>query len=177
MSSSSSAFVVSDGHQNTIPNHRNNNSRSGRNSSPTSNLCQSYSLPPPWTQWQQWATPLCPYPTTTWSRTPPSTIQTSSNGPNHSSLLASRPQTQQAHFTSRGQTHSNNGSPHTVPAQPLTTSLQAQMHHPTDIQSALHTLSINEPDEQWYMNTGETSHMLMNGGMQFRFSCPHTSPH
>ncbi|GAU30653.1 hypothetical protein TSUD_224090 [Trifolium subterraneum] len=35
---------------------------------------------------------------------------------------------------------------------------------PTDIQAAMHTLSLSPPDDQWYMDTGATSHMTENGG-------------
>ncbi|MCH87392.1 hypothetical protein A2U01_0008261, partial [Trifolium medium] len=35
---------------------------------------------------------------------------------------------------------------------------------PTDIQAAMHTLSIAPPDKQWYMDTGATSHMTANKG-------------
>jgi len=35
---------------------------------------------------------------------------------------------------------------------------------PTNIQAAMHTLSMAPPDEQWYMDTGATSHMTANRG-------------
>ncbi|MCI12964.1 hypothetical protein A2U01_0034074, partial [Trifolium medium] len=30
---------------------------------------------------------------------------------------------------------------------------------PTDIETAMHTMSLNVPDKNWYMDTGATSHM------------------
>ncbi|MCI17763.1 hypothetical protein A2U01_0038914 [Trifolium medium] len=33
---------------------------------------------------------------------------------------------------------------------------------PTDMQAAMHTVSISPPDDQWYMDTGATSHMTAN---------------
>ncbi|MCI34087.1 hypothetical protein A2U01_0055305, partial [Trifolium medium] len=30
---------------------------------------------------------------------------------------------------------------------------------PTDIENAIHTLSLAQPDQSWYMDTGATSHM------------------
>jgi len=42
---------------------------------------------------------------------------------------------------------------------------QAQSSYaPTDIPAAMHTLSLAPPAEQWYMDTGATSHMTANGG-------------
>lgn len=38
------------------------------------------------------------------------------------------------------------------------------VYTPTDIDQALHTLSLNQPDENWYMDTGATSHMTANPG-------------
>ncbi|PNY04738.1 retrovirus-related Pol polyprotein from transposon TNT 1-94 [Trifolium pratense] len=37
-------------------------------------------------------------------------------------------------------------------------------YSPTDIQTAMHTLSLSPPDDQWYMDTGATSHMTANEG-------------
>jgi len=36
--------------------------------------------------------------------------------------------------------------------------------HQQNIQAAMHSLSLDPPDEQWYMDTGATSHMTANGG-------------
>lgn len=35
---------------------------------------------------------------------------------------------------------------------------------PTDIEAAMHTMSLNPPDENWYMDTGATSHMTASQG-------------
>ena len=35
---------------------------------------------------------------------------------------------------------------------------------PTDIDAALHTMTLNPPDENWYMDTGATSHMTGDAG-------------
>lgn len=37
-------------------------------------------------------------------------------------------------------------------------------HTPTDIEQALYTMSLNPPDNNWYMDTGATSHMTNNSG-------------
>ena len=50
----------------------------------------------------------------------------------------------------------------TSPAQ--STQQAHSSYAPTDIQAAMHTLSIAPPDAQWYMDTGATSHMTANGG-------------
>jgi hypothetical protein len=34
----------------------------------------------------------------------------------------------------------------------------------TDTEAAMHTLSLAPSDDQWYMDTGATSHMTANGG-------------
>ena len=35
---------------------------------------------------------------------------------------------------------------------------------PTDIESAFHTLTLTPPDDNWYMDTGATSHMTSDSG-------------
>jgi hypothetical protein len=88
---------------------------------------------PPWNaQWQPWATPPCPYPTTgNWQRPV---------APNRQpGILGAKPQ--QAHVAATQSSYA-----------------------PTDIQAAMHTLSLAPPDEQWYMDTGATSHMTANRG-------------
>jgi hypothetical protein len=35
---------------------------------------------------------------------------------------------------------------------------------PTDIENAIHTLSLAQPDPSWYMDTGATSHMTSSQG-------------
>ncbi|KAJ9558252.1 hypothetical protein OSB04_012866 [Centaurea solstitialis] len=41
---------------------------------------------------------------------------------------------------------------------------------PTDVESAFHTLTLNQPDEHWYMDTGATNHMTSTPGMLSSFS-------
>lgn len=41
---------------------------------------------------------------------------------------------------------------------------------PTNIEAAMHTLSLNPPDANWYMDTGATSHMMSNGGILSSYS-------
>lgn len=94
---------------------------------------------PPWVRtWQPWATPPCPYPTTGhWPKPLPS------QQARQSGILGPKPQ--QAHIAA--------------------TSQQTQSPYaPTDIHAAMHTLSLSPPDDQWYMDTGATSHMTANGG-------------
>ncbi|GAU11418.1 hypothetical protein TSUD_344090 [Trifolium subterraneum] len=92
---------------------------------------------PPWNaQWQPWATPPCPYPTTgNWQR-PVDPIR-------QPGILGAKPQ--QAHVATTQSSYA-----------------------PTDIQAAMHTLSLAPPDEQWYMDTGATSHMTANRGFSDR---------
>ncbi|KAJ9536884.1 hypothetical protein OSB04_029617 [Centaurea solstitialis] len=153
----------SGGHSSQNRNHRNNNrnttNRGGRNASRGgrgrgnrgSQPAHNSSIPmqhrqstppywaslPPWAQWQPWALPPCPYPTTSWSRHQPSHKQQQQPG-----VLGPRPQ--QAHVAS--------------------VSPPPSSYAPTDIQAAMHTLSVAPPDDQWYMDTGATSHMTANGG-------------
>ncbi|CAH9130869.1 unnamed protein product [Cuscuta epithymum] len=41
---------------------------------------------------------------------------------------------------------------------------QAYAATPTDIQAAMHTMSLSPPDDNWYMDTGATSHMTSSSG-------------
>lgn len=43
-------------------------------------------------------------------------------------------------------------------------------HTSTDIEAAMHTLSLHQPDDQWYMDTGATSHMTTNPGTLTSYS-------
>ena len=101
---------------------------------------------PPWAfsqpQWSwptpQWPIPPCPYPTTGYSSWSP------------------RPQAQP--------------SPTPSPAPGILGPRPPQAHNtmtpvPTDIETALHTLSLHPPDGNWYMNTGATNHMASNSGI------------
>ncbi|XP_071700421.1 uncharacterized protein [Rutidosis leptorrhynchoides] len=38
------------------------------------------------------------------------------------------------------------------------------LSQPTDIDAAMHTMSLNPPDDNWYLDTGATSHMTNNHG-------------
>ncbi|XP_073265390.1 uncharacterized protein [Populus alba] len=107
---------------------------------PMSSQQQQWSFPPWAGPWQPWATPPCPYPTANHlSHQPSSQRQTG--------LLGPRPQ--QAHMAA-------------------STQQAPSSYAPTDIQAAMHTLSITPPDNQWYMDTGATSHMTANGGFSNR---------
>ncbi|GKF51181.1 hypothetical protein Tco_0147648, partial [Tanacetum coccineum] len=87
----------------------------------------------PWTwQHQSWTPPPCPYPTSNWVRP---TTQTGQSG-----ILGPRPQ----------QAHTMTYSP---------TVASSMGYAPTDIDTAMHTMTLNLPDENWYMDTNATSHM------------------
>ncbi|CAH9050037.1 unnamed protein product [Cuscuta epithymum] len=91
--------------------------------------------PPPWAYWMPptpWNTPPCPYPTTAWPG------QSSPRPNSGAGILGPRPQ--QAHFTA-------STNPGLVP---------------TDLHTAMQTMSLAPPDDQWYMDTGATSHMTAN---------------
>ncbi|KAL6521633.1 hypothetical protein OROGR_018202 [Orobanche gracilis] len=95
---------------------------------------------PTWPGWpyQQWALPPCPYPTSAWVQRAPRPSRPN----NPSGLLGPHPRLHQAY------------------------AMQAPSsgYAPTDIEAAMHTLSLHEPDENWYMDTGATSHMTANSG-------------
>ena len=91
---------------------------------------------PPWPYWASpyWAHPSCPFPTNNWAN---QKINNSSpHGNSSARLLGSRPT--QSFGTD---THFSTG------------------YYPTDVDLAMHTLSLSSPNEQYYMNTGATSHM------------------
>ncbi|XP_071719079.1 uncharacterized protein [Rutidosis leptorrhynchoides] len=90
---------------------------------------------PPY-NWQAntYSPPPCPYPTSSWAR--PNTI------PNQIGILGPRP----------AQAHSAHVSNNTTD------------FYPTDLASAMHTMTLNPPDENWYMDTGATSHMTTSSG-------------
>ncbi|XP_021852845.1 uncharacterized protein [Spinacia oleracea] len=96
---------------------------------------------PPWAHWgmQPWATPPCPYPTNGWQPTAVSNQQAQQAG-----ILGARPP--QMYYTA------TQPSPH------------AGGYIPTDVDQAMHTLSMQPPDENWYMDTGATSHMTSSQG-------------
>ncbi|CAJ2653203.1 unnamed protein product [Trifolium pratense] len=99
----------------------------------------SYPYPHPHQQWvgpwQPCATPPCPYPT-------------AGNFHKQPGILGQKPQ--QAHVAA-------------TPTNPASQNA-SYSYAPTDIQAAMHTFSISPPDDQWYMDTGATSHMTANGG-------------
>lgn len=73
--------------------------------------------------------PSCPYPTTNWARLP--------NGPTRKQGILGPPPSQQLYMAQVPQ-----GS-----------------YVPTDIECVMHTMSLNPPDRNWYMDIGATSHM------------------
>lgn len=81
-------------------------------------------------------------PTQGWARPPPSN--------NRPGVLGSRPQ-QQAYQA------------YTAPMEPSLNG-QSGSSVPTDIASAMHTMTLNPPDPSWYMDTGATSHMTSSNG-------------
>ncbi|XP_071700426.1 uncharacterized protein [Rutidosis leptorrhynchoides] len=91
---------------------------------------------PQWTNPPNWTTPPCPYPTNNWAR-PNSSYSSNSN---QDGILGPRPS--HAHFS--------NGS--------------VSGYCPTDLDQAMHTMTLNPPDDIWYMDTGATSHMTVNSG-------------
>ncbi|XP_021734029.1 uncharacterized protein LOC110700735 [Chenopodium quinoa] len=117
----------------------------GRN--PGQQQQQSGTLPSYWQQpagpypwgWNGWPIPPCPYPTQGWAR--PSSQQNRTNF-----ILGPRPQQHSQQAYSAGTTH---GQP------PYT---------PTDIEAAMHTMTLKQPDPAWYMDTGATSHMTSSSG-------------
>ncbi|XP_074310396.1 uncharacterized protein LOC141646388 [Silene latifolia] len=91
---------------------------------------------PPWQQQQQaWAVPPCPYPTSGWAPPAPN------RGPG---ILGPHPQAFIAQSPSAG-----------VPQGALV---------PTDIAAAMQTMTLQQPDENWYLDTGASSHMTSNEG-------------
>ncbi|XP_059309796.1 uncharacterized protein LOC132060920 [Lycium ferocissimum] len=88
----------------------------------------------------QWAVPPCPY---------PSTWPTSSQGPSakQPGILGPAPQPPQQAYAA-------------APFQQM----YAPSYAPTDIESAMHTMTLNPSDQKWYMDTGATSHMISTNG-------------
>lgn len=90
----------------------------------------------PWGWSWPWAVPPCPYPTSTWAR--PNVPQ--SKPPLQQGILGPRPH-----------------QAYTIASGPPSL---------TDIEAAMHTLGLNPPDANWYMDTGATSHMTSTSGFQ-----------
>ncbi|XP_019435856.1 PREDICTED: uncharacterized protein LOC109342300 [Lupinus angustifolius] len=112
---------------------------------------QSGNRPPQWQQQQpvpwgwynpHWPIPPCPFPTQGWARP---------NTPPHrqAGILGPRPP-QQAYVH------------HAVSPASLE---QSNLYAPTDIETAMHTMSLQQPDPSWYMDTGATSHMTSSIGL------------
>ncbi|XP_071733834.1 uncharacterized protein [Rutidosis leptorrhynchoides] len=118
-------------------NNRNRGSFRGRGRQP------SYSTNPNYINAAQWTYGINTWQNPSWA-VPPSPYSTSNwtrpNGNiNQPGLLGPRPQYNYAHSVAATAT-------------------------PTDIEEALHTMTLNPPDENWYMDTGATSHMTGNQG-------------
>ncbi|XP_021740103.1 uncharacterized protein LOC110706491 [Chenopodium quinoa] len=97
--------------------------------------------PPSWQQqynwgWAPWAAPPCPYPNQGWAPRQQGPIRQQQSG-----LLGPRPH------------------------QAYTMSQQPMPYAPTDIESAMHTMTLSQPDRSWYMDTGATSHMTSSNGL------------
>ncbi|KAL2902682.1 Retrovirus-related Pol polyprotein from transposon RE2 [Bienertia sinuspersici] len=97
---------------------------------------------PPWAMWQQqpWVTPPCPYPTSGYFKPPVVRPPSPSSAPG---VLG--PQPSQSFYT-----------PAPSPSH--------ASHVPTNIDQAMHTLSLQQPDDHWYMDTGATSHITSSKG-------------
>ena len=96
----------------------------------------------PWGWYNQgWPIPPCPYPTQGWAR------PLSSQQPRQPGVLGPRPQ--QAFVQQAGASNSQG---------------QSDSFIPTDIEAAMHTMSLQQPDPSWYMDTGATSHMTSSTG-------------
>ncbi|XP_071695864.1 uncharacterized protein [Rutidosis leptorrhynchoides] len=50
------------------------------------------------------------------------------------------------------------------PSQAHSATGSASGYYPTDLDQALHTMTLNPPDDTWYMDTGATSHMTASSG-------------
>ncbi|KAJ9565309.1 hypothetical protein OSB04_001275 [Centaurea solstitialis] len=99
-----------------------------------------------WPQHWQWGPPPSPYPTSGWAPRGPTSPR-----PNSQGILGPRPQ--QAYYS---QTPSS--------------------YAPTEIDAVFNTMSLNTPEDQWYMDTGATSHMTSNQGTLsnlFNLCTPH----
>lgn len=126
-------------------NKNNKGARNPRNNGKGRGQSPWQSRPPPtwqqqWGPWQQqqwgpqWQIPPCPYPASPWQPRP--TTPSRQNG-----ILGSKPQAYNASVT-----------PSSVG------------YTPTDIEAAMHALSFSQPDGNFYMDTGATSHMTADPG-------------
>ncbi|KAL9248279.1 hypothetical protein vseg_021621 [Gypsophila vaccaria] len=108
--------------------------------SPTSNWAWVPLAQWPGSPQQGWATPPCPYPTSGW--TPPTAN-------NSAGVLGPRPQ-------------------HAFLAQPSTPGMSPGALVPTDLAAVMQSLNVQQPDDNYYMDTGASSHMNSNNGPQDR---------
>ncbi|XP_056685434.1 uncharacterized protein [Spinacia oleracea] len=90
-------------------------------------------------QAQPWATPPCPYPSCGWEYRSHSPRQVQ---PQQAGVLGARPQ--QSYF---------------MAAAP-----PSMGYAPTDIDQTMHTMSLHSPYDNWYMDTGATSHVTSSQG-------------
>ncbi|XP_056685660.1 uncharacterized protein [Spinacia oleracea] len=145
------------GHNNGGNNHGNNiGGGRGRGNHTTSNYQASpptfwpynpygWVPPPP----PQWPMPPCPYPTTPWQQ-PQQHQPQQQRSNNQARVLGARPP--QAYNM-----QASNFGYATAPVSNFG-------YMPTDVEAAMHTLSLHQPDDNWYMDTGATSHMTANLG-------------
>ncbi|XP_074301081.1 uncharacterized protein LOC141632434 [Silene latifolia] len=118
-------------------NYKQHNGRHGQHQHGQSNNPTTWTWVPvsPWQQ-QGWPTPPCPYPNAGWA--PP----TNSRG---AGILGPRPQ-------------------HAFLAQPPTVGPSQGVLVPTDLAAVMQSLNIQQPDDNYYMDTGASSHMTSNHG-------------
>lgn len=88
-----------------------------------------------------WASAPCPYPVQQNPQAAPRPTATPG-------ILGPRP----------SQAYAASAAPHHVSAEPYSDPV------PTDVEAALHTITINPPDDSWYMDTGASSHMTGESG-------------
>ena len=97
--------------------------------------------------WGGWAVPPCPYPNYPWQPRPPYQAQQSKPNSQPTSILGPRPVQQPVQSYNA---MSDAGSP---------------IYTPTDIEAAMHALSVSQPDGNYYIDTGATSHMTSESGI------------
>ncbi|XP_057548104.1 uncharacterized protein LOC130826537 [Amaranthus tricolor] len=66
---------------------------------------------------------------------------------------------------SQGPTRAQQGVLGPRPQQQAYAASQSPSYVPTDLESAFHTMSLQQPDPSWYMDTGATSHMTSTNGL------------
>ncbi|XP_071735802.1 uncharacterized protein [Rutidosis leptorrhynchoides] len=59
----------------------------------------------------------------------------------------------------------SNGQPGILGPRPSANYANSVVSQPTDLESAMHTMTLNPPDENWYLDIGATSHMTNNQGI------------